>query len=150
MHAMLKPTVREQLHADADPEEGALALQNGVAQSLDHSRRPLKALIAIAKRAHPRQHNAIGAPDGAGIGRHGDVRRDSALPRCALKSLCRRMQISRLIIDDCNKHGGYTISSGTAPARPGPDQAPLNIKVTSSAGFSTGFAPAPVTEGSHV
>src|SRR5215469_11620584 len=138
MDAVLQPALREKLHPDADPEKWASAGNHGLIQRLDHSRRALKAMIAVAKSADTRQHNPVRAPDHDGIGRHRDFGGNPAFAGGTLKGLRSGVQIARLIVDDRNKHGGYVISPGSVPATAGPGQSPQDC----SPGLDTGWGAA--------
>jgi hypothetical protein len=69
---VLEAAARHQLHADADAEKGLAAAAHLLVQHLPHAGDGLEPVAAVAERADPGQHDAVGVPHGLGIGGDAD------------------------------------------------------------------------------
>ena len=103
-HHIFAAALGHELHADADAEERPALAAHRLLQRLDHARHRIEPAPAIGEGADARQHDAVGARA---------PRPDRASPRSAdrarsrarrARSLRRRMQIARTVIDDGDAH----------------------------------------------
>ncbi len=60
MIAMLAADIGEQLHADADAQEGSAAFDNGAPQRLAHAGQSVETAATVGESADPRQDNVVG------------------------------------------------------------------------------------------
>ncbi len=75
----------------------------------------MEAATAVGIGANTRQHDAVSRRHTFGIRRQFDLRRDTALKCCTLKSLGGRAQIAGAVIDDCNTHFQFSPRWPTNP-----------------------------------
>ncbi len=69
---MFEPALGHELKPHADAEKGLAAPAHGLFQRLDHPGDAGETLPAIGEGADPGQHDALGAQDDFGLGRHLD------------------------------------------------------------------------------
>src|SRR5437879_5185844 len=116
-YAVLLAARGHQLHADADAEERPRLDPHRFRHRLQHAVHSVEAPAAIGEGADAGEHDAIGAKYSVRIARHHDLLRIFHASRGALEGFCRRVEITRTVVDDRNAHRGPP-GSGNRPMIP--------------------------------
>ena len=105
---------RKKLHADADAKDRASSTTHRFGERIHHSLDRAESAPAIRERTDTGKHDTIRAAHHIRIGGDLDRLGKARFAGRALERLCRRMEISRAVVDDGNAHRGRS-ASGKRP-----------------------------------
>src|SRR6478736_9104764 len=98
------PPLCQQLHADANAEEGATSSAYTLVQRLDHPGEPAEPPPTISECPYARQDDTIRLADCVGITGNGNRLCMLAAARSAFEGFGCRMEIARTIINNRDRH----------------------------------------------
>ena len=112
---MLQPAIRQQLHTNADAEEGRPVAQHAPLQRIDHAWQTGEPFVTRTERAHARQHDPLRPRQRVRVRNQCNIRADT------LERIGDRMQIACSVIDQGDllfQRNSVRAESGFGEAQP--------------------------------